>query len=358
MIGKKGGGPARAGASKAAPLKAGTLKDVADLVGVSVSTVSRALTGKGLIGKDTEERIRKAAEAVNYRANTLARGLKTQRSRLIGLMVHNLVGTSHRLLAELAQQRLGAAGYQVILSVTSDDPEQEARFLDTLENYRAEGLIIIPTGRNGARLARFAQAGVPVVVVIRRQEELELETILHANEEGAYAGTRYLLDLGHRDIGFIVGRADTTSGRERYTGHVRALKEAGLRPDPSRIHFGSYRPETGFRACEAMLGSGRPPTALFVANHEASMGAMKYVTEQGIAVPDQLSLLCYEDVPWFSWHKPAISVVDSGSQRLAELAVERLLLRLGEGAAPAPARPLEHRVDAGLIIRESCAPPR
>ena len=345
MVAKKMAGPARGAA-----LKAGTLKDVAVLAGVSVSTVSRALTGKGLISEPTEQRIRQAAEAVNYRPNTLARGLKTQRSRLIGLMVHNLVGTSHRLLAEIAQQRLSDAGYQVILCVTADDAEQEARFLATMENYRAEGLIVIPTGRNGPRLAKFAQAGVPVIAVIRRQEDEALETILHANEEGAYAGTGYLLGLGHRDIGFIVGRADTTSGRERYTGHVRALTEAGLRADPTRIHFGAYRPETGFRACEAMLGNGRRPTAIFVANHEASMGAMRYIREQGIAVPEELSLLCYEDTPWFAWNKPAITVVDSGPQRIAELAVERLLHRL-EGEPPAG----EHRVDAALVIRESCA---
>ncbi|WP_197735657.1 LacI family DNA-binding transcriptional regulator [Allostella humosa] len=344
---RKTGAPAHIAATRA-----GTLKDVALLAGVSISTVSRALTGKGLISEQTEKRIRQAAEAANYRPNTLARGLKTQRSRLIGLMVHNLVGTSHRLLAEVAQQRLGAAGFQVILCVTGDDAEQEARFLTTMENYRAEGLIVIPTGRNGPQLAKFAQAGVPVIAVIRRQEEQALETILHANEEGAQAGTRYLLDLGHRDIGFIVGRADTTSGRERYVGHVRALTEAGLRPDPSRIHFGAYRPETGFRACEAMLANGRRPTAIFVANHEASMGAMRFIRERAIDVPEDLSLLCYEDTPWFAWNKPAITVVDSGPQRIAELAVERLLMRL-DGV---PTQ-LEHRVDAALVIRESCAAP-
>jgi LacI family transcriptional regulator len=99
-----------------------------------------------------------------------------------------------------------------------------------------------------------------------------------------------------------------------------------------------------------MLGNGRRPTAIFVANHEASMGAMRYVREQGIAVPEELSLLCYEDTPWFAWNKPAITVVDSGPQRIAELAVERLLHRL-EGEPPAG----EHRVDAALVIRRSCA---
>lgn len=341
------------------PGRMGTLRDVADLVGVSISTVSRALTGKGLISKPTEARIRQAADAVNYQPNTLARGLKTQRSRLIGLMVHNLVGTTYRLLAELAQPRLGEAGYQVILCVTGDDAAQEARFLTTLENYRAEGLILVPTGKNGGRLAQFQHAGMALVTVIRRQEELHLETILQANEEGAYIGTNYLLDLGHTEIGFIVGRLDTTSGRERYTGYVRALMERGLKPDPSLIHAGLYRPETGLRACETLMTSTRKPTAIFVANHEASMGALKYLSENAISVPNDVSLLCYEEMPWFKWHKPAITVVDSGSQQLADLAIETLLQRLGEREqtqTPAPAR--EHRVAAELIIRESCAPRR
>lgn len=332
----------------------GRLKDVAALAGVSVSTASRVLTGKGLISQPTADRIRQAAEAVSYRPNRLARGLKTQRSHLIGLIVHNLVGTSQRLLAEVAQQRLSVAGYQVMLGVTGDDPEQEARFLSTLEHYRAEGLILIPTTGNQAQLARMARAGLPIVAAIRRQDGLAAETILHANEEGAYAGTRYLLGLGHRDIGLIVGRADTTSGQERYGGYVRALKEQGLQPDPARIHFGAYRPETGFRACAAMLGNGRPPTALFVANHEAAMGALGYLNENAVAVPGSLSLLCYEDNPWFSWHKPAISVVESGSEALAALAVERLLSRLDDPDATAGT---DQRVGGPLIIRESCAAP-
>lgn len=336
----------------------GKLKDVAELAKVSISTASRALSGTGLVHAKTAQIVKEAAAALQYRPNTLAQGLKMQRSRLIGLLVNNLVGTSHRVLAETAQRRFSVAGYQVILGVTNDDPEQEASFLNSVEDFRAEGLIIVPTGHNTDRLSQLLNLNMPIIGAIRAHPTLELETVLQADAEGAYMATRYIIELGHRRIGCIAGRADTTSGRERLAGYRRALQEAGLETDPDLVVAGPFDPETGSRGCEHLMSMPQPPTALMITNHEASMGVIKTLAEMGKNVPGELSIICYEDIPWLEWQKPAVTIVDNNAQAIANLAIDALMRRLDKGAdAMADAPRPNVRVEARLVLRESCAPP-
>lgn len=332
-----------------------TLKDVASAAKVSVSTASRALAGGSLASSRTQTRLTRIAAELGYRPNSIARGLKTGTSGLIGLVVHNLTNASFQVLAEVAQALLRERGYQLLLCIVGDDPAQEAETLATLRDHRVDGLIVVPTGRNGDRIAELVRAGIPAVCVVRRNEGHEFETILADDPEGAYLGTRYLIELGHRRIGLTVGRQQTTSGRERLSGYRRAFQEAGLPIDETLIHSGRYEPETGAVAARAFLDLPRPPTAIFAANHESAPGVFRVIAERGLRVPDDLSLLCYEDTPWCPWHRPAVSVVDSGARDLATLAVERLLGRIEARGTASPVR--EYRVGARLVRRESCRPP-
>src|SRR5207245_1706763 len=199
----------------------------------------------------------------------------------------------------------------------------------TLVDHSVDGLIAVPTGANGAQLLAMEHSEIPVICAVRRVEGARLESVLAADLDGAYSGTRHLLELGHRRIGLIVGMSDTTSGKERLAGYTRALQEAGLPVDPALIQTGRYLPETGVTAANALLGMASPPTALFVANHESSVGVLRVISERGLSIPSDLSVLFYEDSPWFEWQRPAISVVDSGAAEMANLAVDRLMQRLG-----------------------------
>ncbi len=215
----------------------------------------------------------------------------------------------------------------------------------------------MPTGKNGDRLAALQQRRVPLVCVVRRDPGSELETVLADDPQGAYAGTQHLIGLGHKRIGLIVGRMDTTSGQERLSGYLRALREAGLPVDEALIHSGHFSPETGEIAARALLTQADRPTAIFVANHESALGVFRVIAECNLTIPNDLSLLCYEDVPWFAWHRPAISVVDSGPRELANLAVDRLLQRINAKDESEPEVPREYRVGSRLVKRESCLPP-
>jgi len=329
-----------------------TLRDVARAANVSIATVSRALAGSSLANPQTQRHVVQVAAALGYRANTFARALKTKHSRLIGLTVHNLENASFQVLASVVQRRMQSLGYQVILSISGDDAAQESDIFRTLVDHSVDGLIAVPTGANGAQLLAMEHSEIPVICAVRRVEGARLESVLAADLDGAYSGTRHLLELGHRRIGLIVGMSDTTSGKERLAGYTRALQEAGLSVDPALIQAGRYLPETGVTAANALLGMASPPTALFVANHESSVGVLRVISERGLSIPSDLSLLFYEDSPWFEWQRPAISVVDSGAAEMANLAVDRLMQRLG-GVANGGR---EYRVGSRLVERASCRP--
>lgn len=327
-----------------------TLRDVARAADVSVATASRALAGSSLINQATVRHVVQVAAALGYRTNTFARALKTKSSRLIGLTVHNLENASFQVLASVVQARVQAMGYQVILTISGDDAAQEKEILRTLVDHGVDGLICVPTGANGSQLLAMEHAEIPVICAVRRVEGAKLEAVLAGDLDGAYNGTRHLLERGHRRIGIVVGPRETTSGKERLAGYRRAMQEAGLPEDPALVQVGRYLPATGVAATQALLSLPEPPTALFVANHESSVGVLRVVAERGLSIPNDLSLLFYEDSPWFEWQRPAISVVDSGAAEMANLAVDRLAQRLG-GVANSGR---EYRVGSRLIERASC----
>jgi LacI family transcriptional regulator len=334
-----------------------TLEDVARAAHVSISTASRALAGKSEISRQTILRVRRAAEQLGYRPNSLARGLKTNSSRLVGLVVHNIFNATYQRVAQLIQKQLTASDYRVILCISNDDPHQEALYLNTLLDHRIDGLIIVPTGSNFDLLERMASHDIPVVTAIRRHAQDRFDAVLQADADGAYKGTKHLLEQGHRRIGIIVGLSETTSGRERLSGYHRALDEFGIKSHPELVHQGPYRVETGVAGCEALLALRSPISALFCANHEASLGVMKVLSERNVSIPSQISLICYEDSPWLSWRKPAITVIDNDPDSIGETCVD-LLLRAMANQTPSNESYVgrELRIGARLIVRESTQP--
>ncbi len=215
----------------------------------------RALTGTGLTSERTQQRLTRIARELGYRPNPIARGLKTGQSRLVALLVHNLTNASFQVMAEVVQARLKALGYQMLLCIGGDDPQQESDTLTTLVDHRIDGLIVVPTGKNGAQLKTLAK-DVPIVCLVRRDDATDLETVLADDPQGAYLGTRHLIELGHKRIGLIVGRQDTTSGRERLSGYVRALREAGI---AARRHIDPCRPFRAGDRCDLLPQAARPP---------------------------------------------------------------------------------------------------
>lgn len=342
------------------------LRQVAAASGVSVSTASRALSGTGRVSSATRGRVRQVADDLGYRPNAFGRGLRTNHSRLVALVVTNLVNASLHTIAEIVHDRLRAAGYHLLLGVTGGDPAEEREYVRALRDQNVDGVIVVGSDTTAVRQLR--DLGIPVVHLARRPRRPAGDCVLGADLDGAREATRYLLGLAHRRIALVAGPPAVTSGHERLAGYRLAMEEAGAGFHQDLVFQGPLEPSSGARAAAWLLA--RPqrlrPTAVLVTNHEAALGLLPALRERGVLIPQRLSVLCYEDADMLRWWQPAITVMDNNAARMGELAVRILLDRV---AAPSGAdirppasgtdghAPTEYRVGARLVVRDSCAAP-
>jgi LacI family transcriptional regulator len=314
-------------------------------------------------------RVRAAAVALGYRPNASARTLRTARSRFIGLVVTNLVNTSFHTIAEVVQRELAQRGYQLMLSVTAGDPVQERSSLHTLVDHSAAGVIVV--GSDSEATDELRKLGTPTVHLARRPRDPAGDCVLGDEIAGGRSATEYLLENGHRRIAIIAGPPDVPSGRERMQGYWLAMQAADAPVSEELALAVPLSPDAGGTAVEALLAlpARQRPTALLVANHEASYGALPALREHSVTIPGDLSVICYEDSPLARWWHPAITVIDNNARQMGELAARLLLQRLEAAEAPAgapaggPANPgrdefSEFRVGTRLIERDSCRPLR
>lgn len=335
------------------------LREVARLSGVSVSTASRALSGSPLVSATTRALVESVAAAIGYRPNASARALRTGGSRLVGLVVTNLVNTSFRVIAELLQQQLSAAGHHLVLCITGGDPEQEQEALRTLMELDASGVVAV--GSNSGAFAEVRTRGIPVIHLGRRPSAPVGDCVLGDERGGARLAVELLLAQGHRRIAIICGPSSVTSGRERLQGYRRAMAAAGRSVPDELVVSGTFAAETGRAAVDLLLSLPRTrrPTGLLVANHESAYGALPRLRELSLSVPADLSVICYEDAPMMAGWWPAVTVVDNRPDEMAQLVGTLLLRRIGNGAADA-GKPTVHRISTRLIERDSVGgrPPR
>ena len=328
------------------------LREVARLSGVSVSTASRALSGSPLVSAATRAVVERSADSIDYRPNASARALRTGGSRLVGLVITNLVNTSFRVIAELLQQRLSGAGHHMVLCITGGDADQERAALRTLTELDASGVVAV--GSNSAAFAEVSGRGIPVVHLGRRPGTPVGDCVLGDERGGAALAVELLVSQGHRRIAVVCGPASVTSGRERLQGYRRALAAAGRPVLPELVVSGPFAAQTGRTAVDRLLAlpASRRPTALLVANHESAYGVLPRLRELSVSVPAELSVVCYEDAPIMAGWWPAVTVVDNRPDQMAELVSDLLLDRIG-GGARATGKPALHRVPTRLIERDS-----
>ncbi len=336
-----------------AALVAVGLRQVAQRSGVSVSTASRALNGSSRVSRQTRAKVAAAAAALGYRPNASARALRTARTQFIGMVITNLVNTSFHTIAEVVQRELAQRGYQLMLSVTGGDPVQERSALRTLVEHNAAGVIVV--GSDSAATDELRELGTPTVHLARRPRDPAGDCVLGDEITGGRSATEYLLEAGHQRIAIIAGPPDVMSGHERMQGYWLAMQAAGVPVSEELTLAVALSPQAGSSAVAALLGlpARRRPTALIIANHEAAYGVLPALREHAVAVPADLSVLCYEDSQLARWWHPAITVVDNNARQMGELAARLLLQRL-EAADGDREERREIRVGTRLVERDSC----
>jgi LacI family transcriptional regulator len=345
------------GGSGVARRKRAGLKDVAALAETSVATASRVLSGKGYVAAGTRARVLAATQTLNYHPNLRARGLRQRSSHSIGLIIPNLLNAYYTALADAASQLLAESGYHLLLSSTRDDPDIEQDILRDMVGQDADGLIWVPTTPGESLLDYLKSQHIPTVSIVRRVPGDIVDTVVFEDFNGSYVATQHLIGLGHRSIGYIGGDTKHSSNYARWQGYLAAMRDAGLSPDESLVRLGAPRSTWGEVAAVDLLRLSPPPTAIFVASNAIMPGAIRTLRHYQVTVPDEMSLICFDDVDWFSFSVPPITAISISHAKLAETAVDLLLRRI-EDPDGLEKPPIFMEINFELVVRSSTGPPR
>lgn len=331
------------------------MRDVARRAGVSTATVSRALTSdaKG-VSAAMRERVLTAVEELGYHPNHLPRNMRQRSSRILGLVISDIGNPFFteitRGCEDVAQER----GYNLVLSNTDEDAAREAASLETMAAERAAGVIVASTGQANESVRRLLSIGIPVVALDRRIEGVEVDSVTVDNETAAYEAIRDLIHLGHERIAMIGGPEAVSPIRERQAGYERALREYRLADRPDLLRRGDLRAGGGYRATRDVLAAPDPPTAIFSVNNLTTIGVFRALVERGLEIPDDVSLVGFDDLPTGELLQPPLTVVSQPTYQLGARSTELLLRRVER-----PEAPIQHVVLAArLVTRASTSPPR
>lgn len=333
-----------------------TLEDVAREADVSVSTVSRVFNDPEKVRPGTRDRVQEAVDTLGYQPSRVARRLRLEdgKASLIGLVIPDIQNPFFADVARGVQDVAQAHEYALILSNSDEDPSKQKLAVDTLKTEDVDGVIVPPVSMDDPNVKRLLDSDIAVVCVDRRMEDVRVDTILSDNRQGAYEATAHLLKLGHRRIGFIGGIPRISTSTDRREGYEHALRDHDVLVDPTLIKEGDSRRERGKYLTEELLALDRPPTALFTGNNLTTLGALSALNTQGVPVPEEMSVVGYDDVPWAMALNPPPTVIGQPGYEMGSRAAEILLERLD-----VPDRsPTTVTLQPKMITRESCAPPQ
>ncbi|WP_309083537.1 LacI family DNA-binding transcriptional regulator [Chelativorans sp.] len=327
--------------------------DVAEAARVSVATVSAVVNGTVSVSPQLRERIEAAIQAIGYKRNTIARSLKLGKTRTIGLTVADITNPFFTDVVSAIQGVLHEAGYAVMLCSNDEDAAAQLEHVSLLLDRMVDGLIVAPAGDEVKLKPVLQSAGVPIVLIDRVCDGVDLDAVILDNRRAACDAVTYLLDLAHRRIGYVSGPLDTSTGRERLQGYRDALEAAGVPYRQELVRFGNFREADAYQATMELLAFPERPTALFAANNLMVIGVMKAIRDFGLSCPDDISVACFDDFPWADVFQPQLTTVAQPVRAIGENAAKLLLERLGGSEAHFP-RHLS--LQGRLVIRNSCRP--
>lgn len=327
-----------------------TIIDVARAAGVSYATVSRVLNDDPYVKLETRERVSAALDRMGYVANRQARSLRTGRSQMIGLLVRDL-GTGYvgEIVAGIDAEIAGTD--REMLLFTTHQQAREPEYVATIVGGMADGLLLVLPFDVEPYGELLAQRRFPYVLIDYEGSAVG-PAVSCTNRQGVYEGTSYLFSLGHRRIGFITGNMAMGSARSRLLGYRQALSDHGLAEDPALVVEGDYQQPAGHAGALALLALPNPPSAIFASNDVMAFGAMDAIRNVGLRIPQDVSVLGFDDVPQAAGVSPALTTVHQPLHEMGRQAVQMLLACIDD-----PGRPFEYReLATKLVPRNSCQP--
>lgn len=306
-----------------------TMKDIARLAGVSTSTVSHVINKSRFVSDEIAERVNNAAQQLNYAPSALARSLKMNRTKTIGMLVTTSTNPFFGEVVKGVERSCYQQGYNLILCNTEGDNQRMKASINTLLQKRVDGLLLMCSTLEGERLDVFDRyPDIPVVVMDWGPILFASDKIQDNSLQGGYMAAKHLIDSGHKTIGCITGPLIRHQAQMRYEGYKRALTEAGIELNPDWIVEADFECAGGHQAFEKLYQRGKLPSALFVCNDMMAMGVIQAANQLGLRVPEDLSLIGYDDVYIAKFMTPALTTIHQPKYRLGKAAVDTLLYRL------------------------------
>jgi LacI family transcriptional regulator len=334
-----------------------TLRDVARAAQVHPGTVSRALNAetRALVNEETAERVMRAAAELGYRPNPIARGLKTNRSFTVGVLVPDLTNPLFPPIVRGIEDRLGGAGYTSLIANTDNDPERERQDFEAMRARQVDGFITATARLDREFVAETRGVSEPIVLVNRRLEDESLPAVTVDDREGSRLAVEHIAALGHRRVAHLAGPQALSTGHQRHLGFLDAMAAAGLEVDERAICFShAFTEAEGARVCRELLDGAPDVTAIVAGNDLLALGCYDVLAERGLGCPADVSVVGFNDMPFADRFDPPLTTVRIPHREIGLGAADLLLERLGDGDGAAR----QILLAPSFVVRGSTAPPR
>lgn len=317
---------------------AATIKDIARETGLSLATISKYINGGNLREKNRVA-IERAIKKLDYHVNEYARGLKSKKSRTVGMVLPELSNLFNMKIVSVIERILQEQGYSVIICDSQNNLEQEARSVEFLLSKQVDGIINIPMGDSSSHLAPAVEHQIPILLLDRPLDKLNdvVSCVLIENQRAARMAVRRLLDAGHRSIGVVVGPAGVYTAEMRLKGYREALEEYGIPFEERLAARASLTVEGGYRQMRRLLKESKDMTAVFVTNYEMTLGALIALNKEGVQIPQELSIVGFDNIMDLSRvFRPSLTIVSQPMEQIGIQAARLMLERLSGDASAAP----------------------
>ncbi|HEY6057837.1 MAG TPA: LacI family DNA-binding transcriptional regulator [Candidatus Limnocylindrales bacterium] len=331
-----------------------TIKDVARHAGVSTMTVSRVINRSGYASEETRVRVERSISELGYVPNAVARHLRSKRTKTIALVLSDITNPFFTTIARGVEDVAGSRGFGVMFCNTDESEAEEVDYLQMLIERQVDGVLLVPASNASEPLRMLRAHEVPVVLLDRRVAARQVDQVRTDSVAGAYTLVRHLTELGHRRIAMLTGKRGISTAVDRVAGYQKALTEVAIPFDPTLVRYGGFGLAGGYRMALEVLAGVPRPTAIFAANNFLAFGALRALRHARLRVPEDMSLVCFDDLPEDWMIDPFLTVMDQPAYEMGRQAAELLFERLeGRGAK----RPRSIVLPGEFIVRRSSAPP-
>lgn len=326
-----------------------TSREVARLAQVSVATVSRVLNNLPNVSPEVQEKVLRAAKELNYQPSRAAQLLRAQRSQVIGLIISDIENPFFTSVVRGIEDYLQKHGYSLVLCNSDENPEKELIYINVMRAEQVAGVILTPSFESRPNVQILLDQGIPLVTVDRVLRDFHVDSVVSENFESSVRAVTYLVQNGHRRIGMVSLPSSAFPGVERRDGYEAALERNGIAVAQDLICVGDAKETGGYSCTMDLLQRDAPPTALFVANNLMTLGALRAIHDLGLRVPQDISLIGFDDMPWLSLLDAPLTCVAQPTYELGRIAAELLLARINT-----PTAPIEHvQLTPQLVLRKS-----